>query len=254
MRTLKDVISYETAPPVQWEPIVGDKPSEGKQLEDSTIHTAVADVLAASGAMAITGIIADEARLEVTVAEKIPAAREINHLTLSGVFEQAARKNVDDAGANVRVTSDVDAIAPASQDAVVMNMILGCVSTPEDHNNMNKLVQLAESYLRENGELVIVRPNPEAGTCTTYACLTPANDLRAGENYQFTVKGLEEFGAMNNLYTPDAFLGDLLGKSGFTMGPTVGLTDAFAKANTPEAKPAFLMNVCKLTKKAPTFG
>ena len=60
-------------------------------------------------------------------------------LTLAGAFADAARRNVATGGKNVskvNVTTDVNAIEPGSQDAVVMNMILGCVATQENHGNV----------------------------------------------------------------------------------------------------------------------
>ncbi|HEY8190126.1 MAG TPA: hypothetical protein VIF12_05535, partial [Micavibrio sp.] len=61
-RRLNDIIDYQAAPLVQWEPVVGEALSEGKAYEDFLTHTALDEALAAQGAEHITGIIADEGR------------------------------------------------------------------------------------------------------------------------------------------------------------------------------------------------
>jgi hypothetical protein len=60
VRTLKDIINYDTAPLVQWEPAVGgEAPSEGKAHEDALTHAAIVAALIRRNARAITSIAAD---------------------------------------------------------------------------------------------------------------------------------------------------------------------------------------------------
>lgn len=219
MKTLKDIVNYETAPLKQWEPVIGEAPSAGKQKEDRLTHGAVARELWSLDARKITGIISDEARQELAIAEQNDRAAAITHLTLPGAFAMAAQHNVETAlkagriGAEkIRVTTDADSIHPHSQDAVVLNMILGCLATPEDHSNIHSILMFAAQLLNAEGSLVIVRPNPEAGKT-------------------------------RNLYTPDSFLKEALDKAGFVMGRTKAVSDALDEKL--ETAP-FLMNVCEL--------
>ena len=250
MKTLKNIIDYKTAPLVQWEPVIGEETSAGKRKEDFLTHNAIISELWRMNAKNITGIIADEGRLELDIAAQNSKALYVTHLTLPGVFASAARHNheialdTDRPNLNrVRITEDVDSVLPYSQDAVVLNMILGCLATPEDRTNIHNMLMLAAKILNSEGGLVIVRPNPEAGKLETYECLTPSCELKAGENYDFIVKGLESYGAMKNLYTPDSFLKGALDKAGFVMGPTKPVSDA--PGEKPEIAP-FLLNVCEL--------
>ena len=248
VRTLKDIIDYKTAPLVQWEPVIGEEPSAGKRKEDSLTHNAIISELWRMNAKNITGIIADEGRLELDIAAQNSKALYITHLTLPGVFAAAARHNHEAAvdadrpnAYRVRVTEDVDSVLPNNQDAVVMNMILGCLATHDDHENIHRMLTFAAGLLKPEGSLIIVRPNPEGGAFETYHCLTPACDLKAGGDYDFTVKGLEDFGAMKNLYTPDSFLKSALKKAGFEMGPTKPVS---GKPHAMLTQAPFLMNAC----------
>lgn len=250
MKTLKNIIDYKTAPLVQWEPVIGEEPSAGKKKEDSLTHNAIISELWRMNAQQITGLIADEARLELAIAERSSKAVRVTHLTLPGAFGHAARSNWVRAlqedrphAGKVGITTSTDTIRPHSQDAVVMNMILGCLAVPDDHENIHRILVFAASLLRPEGDLIIVRPNPEGGAFETYECLTPACGLKAGKDYDFTVKGLEDFGAMKNLYTPDGFLKGALEKAGFVMGPTKPVSDTPGEmlTNAP-----FLLNVCGL--------
>lgn len=243
-RKLSDIINYATAPLVQWEPVVGESLSVGKRHEDYLTHSTIERVLTRLHANDITGLIADEGRFELYAAECDPS-RRVNLLTLSGKFEQAARHNVDRAlqrnaaGVDrINVTTDIDAIAPHSQDAVVMNMILGCLATSDNHDNLHKILCFASSLLKPDGKLITVRPNPVGGEFSTYACTTPYEDLEAGKDYGFIVKGLEDYGTMCNLYTPNNFMCGLMDKSGFDFGETIGIKD--------HGKTAFLLNVSTL--------
>ena len=246
MRTLEAVINYDTAPLVQWEPVVGAPLSAGKRHEDALTHRAICTRLFRENARHITGIIADEARLELHLQDNLPHAAGLTHLTLPGVFQSAAAHNVETAarpGAQtpVIVTSDIDAVPPQSQDAVVLNMILGCLATSNAHENITAMLRFAGSLLKPGGALVVVRPNPEGGKFSTYECTTPACYLKAGEDYDFKVDGL---GTMRNLYTPDTFLRGRLAAANFTMDRAWGIADT-SRPETFGRPPAFLINVCR---------
>ena len=249
MRTLKDVIDYSAAPLVQWEPSIGQPPGEGKAYEDHLTHSAIAAALRAVNAQNILGIISDEARAELLIDRTVPSARNITHLTLPGAFQEAATQNlidavIDNAGERVSITTNVDAIQPGSKDAVFMNMIVGCVARPESHANIQNLFNLAAKCLKADGVLVIVRPNSEGGGGSTFTCVTAKEDLKPGQDCEFIVKGLEQYGAMKNLYTPDSFLKGMLEKAGFAAGETQNVRDP--QSTKPE--PAFLLNVHRRVK------
>lgn len=249
-RTLEDIIDCEVAPLVQWEPAAQAELSEGKRKEDALTHNAVVRELWKLNAQHITGIISDEARLEYTIAAQNSKAVSVTHLTLRGMFAIAARNNYVAAilgnrpnAEKVRITTDIDSIPPHSQDAVVMNMILGCLATPEDQRNIHRMLIFAAHILNAEGSLIIVRPNPEGGEFETYKCTTPVAELRGGDNYDFIVKGLEDLGPMKNLYTPDSYLKGALENAGFSMGATKFISSS-AGAN-PVTAP-FLLNVCEM--------
>jgi len=249
-RQLGNVIDYATAPLVQWEPAIGEPLSAGKKHEDALIHRAVSDALHAVKARNVTGVIADEARLELYVASRLPEIQKITHLTLTGAFQKAASRNVEQAhvaknlGAElVEVTTDIDSIKPKSQDAVVMNMILGCLATGNNHQNIHKMLCFVATLLKPDGHLLVVRPNPAGGEFSTYKCTTASCNLESGKDYSFIVKGLEEYGEMKNLYTPDQFMGKQLQEAGFELGRTEKIYDRAAgrRRDSP-----FLINVCKI--------
>lgn len=250
-RGLDQIIDYTTAPLVQWEPAIDEPLSPGKAHEDRLTHSAVVKVLRDLDARDITGIIADEARFEAYAVENLPNLYSANHLTLSGQFLKAADKTASEFWAkkqsNFRlyVTDDADDIGSHSQDAVVMNMILGCLATEQDHANVHKILTFAAGLLKPKGNLVIVRPNPEGGEFSTYACTTPAAELKSGKDYKFIVKGLEAFGEMANLYTPDSFLRAHMDAAGFDVGRTQPIEDRTVRDRI-NAKPPFLLNVCTL--------
>lgn len=244
MKTLRDVIDYASAPLVQWEPAIADPLSPGKKHEDRLTHGAVAVILSEIGARQITGIIADEARMELEIASQLPLVKKVTHLTLSGAFEKAAQYNVDEAVQNgalgadsVRVVTNIKSIKVNSQDAVIMNMILGCLATSQDHQNVHRMLCFAATLLKPQGKLVLVRPNPEGGKFSTYQCTTPADDLKGGADYAFIVNGLEDLGEMKNLYTPDDFLRRHMEKAGFDLGVTHHIHDPLSE------KSPFLLNV-----------
>ena len=254
MKTLENIIDYKTAPLVQWEPVVGEAPSTGKKREDLLTHNAIISELWNMNAHQVTGIIADEGRLEIDIAAQNSKVQRVTHLTLMGTFAMAARNNwvraLNENRPNadkVRIATDIGSVPENSQDAVVMNMILGCLATPEAHGNIVNMLKFAHSLLRkegkDSGSLIIVRPNPEGGAFETYECLTPESELKAGSDYDFIVKGLEDFGVMKNLYTPDSFLKDALNKAGFNIGATklIVSNDAASWKESP-----FLLNVCEL--------
>ena len=254
-KTLKDVINYGTAPLVQWEPAIGETLSEGKAHEDMLTHGAVAITLEHLKAKAVTGIIADESRLEIAVAEMAPSVQKLTHLTLPGTFEKAARHTLDTARQNsipridrVRVTSMIRDIRKKSQDAVVMNMIFGCLATETDHKNLQSILCFAASLLKPNGSLLMVRPNPAGGAFSTYRCATPADALEGGKDYDFIVNGLEEYGEMKNLYTPDDFLKAHMKAAGFHCSVTQDIMDRTLGAQKASEKPAFLLNICPKIK------
>lgn len=251
MKHLSDIINYATAPLVQWEPAIEDAPSEGKQHEDFLTHGAVGGVLGCIGARNITGIIADEARMEIQAAWMLPQAREITHLTLQGAFEKVARNNLkraQTAGITradlVRVTTNADSIRPKSQDAVVANMILGCLATAQDHSNLHKMLTFVATLLKPDGKLIVVRPNPAGGEFSTYKCTTPSCDLKGGEDYDFIVRGLEDLGEMKNLYTPDDFMKLQMDSAGLEFSATVPVRDDRGGSQ----KAPFLMNICSLKR------
>mgnify|MGYP001601722510 CR=1 FL=1 len=254
LKTLENIINYKTAPLVQWEPVIGEELSPGKKREDILTHNAIISELWNMNAQQVTGIIADEGRLELDIAAQNSKVQRVTHLTLLGTFAIAARNNwvrAQNEGRpnadKVRIATDIESIRENSQDAVVMNMILGCLAMPEAHDNIVNMLKFAHSLLRkdcpEPGSLIIVRPNPEGGSFETYECLTPESELKAGADYHFIVKGLEEFGAMKNLYTPDSFLKIAMNKAGFDMGATrlIAGDDVSSWKESP-----FLLNVCEL--------
>lgn len=255
-KTLAEIIDYSAAPLVQWEPAIDAPISQGKVIENLLTHFAVSDVLRDLGAKRVTGVIADEAMLEIAVAALVVGVEQVTHLTLQGQFEKVAQRNlqnmIDEADVPhsdlVRVTSDVSSIAPGSQDAVVANMILGCLVTAQDHGNLHKMLTFMASLLKPEGKLVVVRPNPEGGAFQTYSCLTPRDMLRAGEDYEFTVKGLEDLGPMKNLYTPDSFLQQAFDCAGFMMGETQPVEDIFDRRSGTAPRYPFLLNVCSLKR------
>jgi hypothetical protein len=259
LRTLKDIIDYGTAPLVQWEPAIDQPLSEGKKHEDGLIYGSVIEELNSLGARNITGIVADESRLEHSIASALPSVERVTHLTLPGAFAKAAnavQQNAKTASPvpmlhheRVHVTSRISSIEPHSQDAVVMNMILGCLATAKDHDNLHRMLTFVATLLKPEGSMIIVRPNPAGGIFSTYKCTTPVCDLKGGEDYGFIVKGLEDLGEMQNLYTPDAFLRKHAKAAGLGFGqtkaivdPTTGLDDV-SKTEFP-----FLMNVCPVIR------
>lgn len=249
-RTLEDIIDYTTAPLVQWEPVVGEALSEGKRKEDALTHNAVVRELWKLNAQHITGIISDEARQELKIAAQNSKAVSVTHLTLPGMFAIAAQNNrvaaINENRPNagkVRITTDIDSISPHSQDAVVLNMILGCLAAPEDQRNIHRMLMFAAHIMNAEGSLIIVRPNPEGGEFETYKCLTPASQLKGGESYDFIIKGLEDAGPMKNLHTPDSFLKGALDKAGFVMGETKFISPS---AGANPAKAPFLLNVSQM--------
>lgn len=251
MRRLSDIINYATAPLVQWEPAIQDSLSEGKKHEDSLTHGAVAVALRDMGARHITGIIADEARMEIQAAQMLPEAKKITHLTLQGAFEKVARHNLKQAQMAgipradlVRVTSNADSIRLKSQDAVVTNMILGCLATAQDHNNLHKMLAFVATLLKPEGKLVVVRPNPAGGEFSTWKCTTPSCQLKGGEDYDFIVRGLEDLGEMKNLYTPDDFMKLQMDSVGLEFSSTMPIQD---NSNGAQKVP-FLMNICTLKR------
>jgi hypothetical protein len=249
---LNDIINPATAPLMQWENAIGEPLSEGKKREDALIYPAIIGALIDNNAQAVTGIIADEARLELNISENIPEMQNITHLTLRGRFGTVAQRNVMESGNHVvRVTTRLDTVKPGSQGAVVTTLILGCLSSPEDNlQNIRNVLRLAESLLKPDGELIIVRPNPARGAFPTYKCLTPASELCAGQNYDFMVGGLESEGSMKNLYTPDNFLRTLLNEFGMSTGgkPRI-IRDKSAKAMPGTSDAPFLINACAKLKK-----
>ena len=122
-----------------------------------------------------------------------------------------------------------------------MNMILGCLATAQNHDNLHKMLCFAATLLKPSGKLIVVRPNPAGGTFETYRCTTPACDLEGGKDYDFIVSGLEDLGEMKNLYTPDDFLARHMEVAGFEAGRTENILD-----KGPQSKPPFLLNVCTL--------
>jgi hypothetical protein len=100
------------------------------------------------------------------------------------------------------------------------------------------------TLLKPDGKLITVRPNPSGGEFSTYACTTPSEDLKAGKDYGFIVKGLEDYGTMCNLYTPDNFMRELMDNAGLDFGPTAEIKD-FGRGARPGAAP-FLLNVSSL--------
>ncbi|MBI4031082.1 MAG: hypothetical protein HY370_05350, partial [Proteobacteria bacterium] len=160
MRTLEDIIDYEIAPLRQWEPVVGEAPPAGKLREDIVTHNAVIRALWNLNAQQITGIISDEARQEILIVAQDSKITHATLLTLPGKFAQAAQSNLDAARKEnrpnvekVRIETDADSIRAHSQDAVIMNMILGCLATPEDHRNIPKILSFAKDLLRPDGSL-----------------------------------------------------------------------------------------------------
>ncbi len=253
MRRLEDIINCAEAPFFQWEPVIGKKLSEGKKHEDMLTHFSIAVAIALKQAVArkVTGIIADEARMEIHSAWLLPSVKQFTHLTVRGKFEMAAHDSLRVARIEgsprvdrVRVTTDADSIKPKSQDAVVANMILGCLATAEDHSNLHKMLTFVATLLKPDGQLIVVRPNPEGGAFSTYKCTTPACDLKGGDNYDFIVNGQEDHGEMKNLYTPDDFIRKEMDAAGFDMGETKGIHDTKNMAG----KPPFLMNICSLKR------
>jgi hypothetical protein len=252
MRTLRSVINYKQAPLVQWEPVVGEKPSDGKLHEDEITHGAILAALKRGRGgrkqpRSIVNLISDEGRLELRIAEEMPKAESITLVTLKGAFESAARHTVAESphGNRVKVVTDIDAVKPGSQDVVVMNMILGCVSTPENHRNLEKLVKLASSWLKEDGEAIVVRPNPKAGVCSTYHLMTSLDRLSEGQEYDFVVRGLESAQPMKNIHTTAYFLHPYFAAAGLKIGGTEYIDDQ-PLGNIPAAKkPAFLLNIAK---------
>jgi hypothetical protein len=252
MRTLRSVINYKQAPLVQWEPVVGEKPSDGKVQEDKITHGAILAALKRGRGgrkqpRSIVNLISDEGRLELRIAEEMPKADSITLVTLQGPFAKAARHNVAASHHRdrVKVTTDIDAVRPGSQDAVIMNMILGCVSTPENHRNLEKLVKLVSSWLKEDGEAIIVRPNPKAGACSTYTTLERPGGLCGGQEYEFLVTGLESLAPMKNIYTTGAFLHPYFAAAGLKIGGTQFIADQPAIPAPGAKTDAFLLNIAK---------
>jgi hypothetical protein len=239
MATFKDIIDYDSAPLVQWEPAIGEAPSGGKIIEDDITHGAIASWLKRKKISTVADLIADEARLSLRVAQENPKTT-IKHITLSGAFEQAAHHNLAQSAVNnVEVITDIAPELYGQQDAVVMNMILGCVATGQDQQNIGKLLGFARDLLKDDGSLLLIRPNPAGGAFSTYQCLTAADELKAGQDYDFMVTGLEEYGAMQNLYTPNTYLKNAFADAGLTLGKTRGL----GKQISGNGAPAFLMNI-----------
>ncbi len=242
MTDMQQIIDYKTAPLSQWEIPVGEDLSEGKKKEDAAIYPHIARALQEIKAEHVLGLIADEARLEHYLVQEVPTMKCATHLTLKGAFEAAARHTCERGhDKRVRLSLEKEETQAHSQDAVVMNMILGCVATPKDHQNMTRMMDLSAHYLRAAGKLLLVRPNPKGGRFDTYVCTTPKKDLRAGDSYQFIVKGLEDLGEMDNLYSPDNLLKRFLEASQFEMGVTQELPYPGQKEHQPAP---FLMNVC----------
>jgi hypothetical protein len=140
---------------------------------------------------------------------------------------------------NVEVITDISPELYGQQDAVVMNMILGCVATGQDQQNIGKVLGFARDLLKDDGSLLLIRLNPAGGAFSTYQCLTAADELKAGQDYDFMVTGLEEYGAMQNLYTPNTYLKNAFADAGLTLGKTRGL----GKQISGNGQPAFLMNI-----------
>lgn len=177
------------------------------------------------------------------MADKCPSIGSITHLTIKGAFEKAARHNVGD-HAKVRLSTDVEEIAPGSQDVVVMNMILGCVSQGGDVRNMKALATFAQACVKpDGGKIIVVRPNPAGGAFDTYKCTTSVKELKAGEDFGFVVKGLEQLGEMKNAYTPSSFLGKMFGDERVVLGRTKAIGNRWV------ARAPFLMNVITLQKR-----
>jgi hypothetical protein len=61
MATFKDIIDYDSAPLVQWEPAIGEAPSGGKITEDDITHGAIARWLKRKKISNVADLIADEA-------------------------------------------------------------------------------------------------------------------------------------------------------------------------------------------------
>lgn len=247
-QTLQNVIDFSQAPVFQWEPVIGAAPTAAKAQEDRMIYPEILSELVKENARYITGFVADEGRLETYIDAKMPAAVQINHLTIQGAFENAAQKNIRDAAeitpfAAVKLVTDIDSIAPASQDVVIMSLILDCVANSQSVENIENLLLLASTYLKPGGKLITVRPNPELGAGGTYACITPPSLLKPGKDFTFVVRGLESMNAMQNIYTPDAFLQPLFNKAGLKLGETKPIADRAFNDNKPSKKPAFLLNV-----------
>jgi len=78
----------------QWESVIGEPLSEGKKHEDELTHRAITCALHGSKDRAVTGFIADEGRLEVYVASRMPHVEKVTLLTITGAFENAARATV----------------------------------------------------------------------------------------------------------------------------------------------------------------
>ena len=213
MTTLKGIINYEAAPLSEWEEFIGEEPSKGKLYEDALIYPEIKNFLSKMNAKNVTGIIADEGRLELFLSNNMPELDEINHLTLSGNFNKAALANKTEANdKKVKVTVDLDDIKQGSQDAVVLNMV---VSTLGSADNIKKLLTSAGSLLKENGKLIIVTPHLGGDAMYhTYARITPRADLKAGESYKLKIRGIDDI--IEDMYTPSSFLGKILKEVGLT--------------------------------------
>jgi hypothetical protein len=247
MRTLKDIIDPAFAQVFQWSDAVVEDPSAGKLLEDRITHRFILDVVRLYRPATVMNLISDEGRLERYLAENEQSIRQLNLLTLTGNFEQAARQIVGSIGPDIQgrinITIDPDSIAPGSQNLIVMNSIWACLGCEENHDNLGRAAVYNATRLAPEGRMVVVRPNPEAGTLTTYKCLTP--DLQSGKDYEFMIKGLEFLPPMKNLHTPNEFVYEHLERAGFEVGATIPLADRDMDGNKT-GKVAFLANICKL--------
>ncbi len=228
MRTL-EFKNFADMSLAQWVPIITADLSEGKKAEDAMIYPEIAKLLREIKAQYVVDIIADEGRLTSYIAKNVTTIAMATHLTIrEGGFSRVATQNLFSELTQVRqhfeedLGEDADAakLTPkvnstirypkleGKQDAVVLNMIVGSLAAPGFYDNIDYLFERAGEFLKPNGKLFIVSPNPECGTAPTYQCLTPKEDLRAGQNYDFKVNGIED--TLQCVHTPTSFLAQRL--------------------------------------------